>query len=73
MKKLLYLPLFFALILNANAQTSTIDKAFQTATIERLCEMLNEQYVYPEVAKKDRHFLSVVLQHRQTSKPAGRP
>ena len=41
-----------------NAQETTLDKAFKEQTIQRLGELINDHYVFPDVAKKTSEHLN---------------
>ena len=60
------LPIFLFSIITAQAQEKTIvDKAYRTAAVERLSELILAHYVYEDVAKKTVDHLKAQLQSGQ--------
>lgn len=60
--KWLIVSVFCVAINVAFAQEKTIDKAFKTATIERLNQLMTDNYVFPDVAKETAAHLSNKLE-----------
>lgn len=47
--------------ISAIAQENTLDQSFKESTIERLCQLMNDYYVFPEVAKETENHLKKQL------------
>ncbi|GLR17790.1 S41 family peptidase [Portibacter lacus] len=57
-KILLVISILVLHIESYNSQTNTLNKAYKEAAIDRLNELMNDYYVFPEVAKKTATFLT---------------